>query len=103
MVRGNVPAGLRTLRQAFHGQDRRLRATGYWNLTKQEWEVKESARTIPLAGLLAHSAGRTVRVSGRWSGSGSLVGRRSGQVVMGCGVLGQGHGLSSEGLGNGLG
>ncbi|KAG5400721.1 hypothetical protein IGI04_015328 [Brassica rapa subsp. trilocularis] len=70
-LEGNIPASLRTLRQVFHGQDRSLAST----------------KSVPLAGLLAHSAEaagsqlisarRTVRVSGRWSGSG-LGGRPCG-------------------------
>ncbi|KAG5384564.1 hypothetical protein IGI04_036034 [Brassica rapa subsp. trilocularis] len=64
MVRGNVPASLRTSRQAFHGRKRSSVPT----------------KSAPLAGLLAHSAEtaerqlisarRTVRALGRWSGSG---------------------------------
>ncbi|KAF2576853.1 hypothetical protein F2Q68_00004460 [Brassica cretica] len=83
-----------------------------------------STKSAPLAGLLAHSAwsagsqlisaGRTVRVSGRWSWScsvasrlvwvrvsGGLVGPAMGPRVHW--VLGQGRGIILEGLGNGLG
>ncbi|KAF3575307.1 hypothetical protein F2Q69_00059495 [Brassica cretica] len=72
MVRGNVPASLRTLRQAFHGQDRSSTKLGSVHSSSA------STKSAPLAGLLAHSAGsagsqlistrRTVRVTGRWSG-----------------------------------
>uniref|UniRef100_M4F1F3 Uncharacterized protein n=1 Tax=Brassica campestris TaxID=3711 RepID=M4F1F3_BRACM len=84
MLRGNVPASLRTSRQAFHGRERRLRAEGNLDLTlyklkysKDEkdgnwtkWTSSSASsmklglvhsssvptKSAPLAGLLAHSA-----------------------------------------------
>ncbi|KAG5392903.1 hypothetical protein IGI04_022866 [Brassica rapa subsp. trilocularis] len=101
MDRGNVLASHKTSRQAFHGRIRKLRTS-------------DTTRSAPLAGLLAHSAeaagdqlisaGRSVRVSVRWSGSGPMAGHgRSGHEVMDRWGLGQGRGLSTEELGKALG
>ncbi|KAF3548490.1 hypothetical protein DY000_02006667 [Brassica cretica] len=70
MVRGNVPVGLKTLRQAFHGQDR------------------SSSQLDVLFGFRADGPGQ-----GQWRAV------RSGHEAMGCWVLVQGRGAKSRVLG----
>ncbi|KAG5374291.1 hypothetical protein IGI04_042390 [Brassica rapa subsp. trilocularis] len=77
MVRGNVPASLRISRQAFHGRERSSTSSTKLGLVHSSSVPTKSAL---LAGILAQSAEadesqliaarRTVRVLGRWSGSG---------------------------------